>query len=226
MAAELWFANRDVDGFGTRAACIIAGPAGSALESLLSLVDYSGMVCIEISRRAALCEAIPGVSSLYTSSWTLLQAHNLNHSKMVKTYLLAFGVSWVWRQNFHLGCMTVCKDTEVDFVGTSQPSQDGNDELSMKSSPTSSFPHAPTARPINLVRRVTTGPSPEFLRAAEMEREMERKRQRARKEAKRIMKKIRAYATATARLQRKHKRLCAFAAGSSEEDKENTFWAH
>lgn len=40
------------------------------------------------------------------------------------------------------------------------------------------------------------------------------------------MKKIRAYAMATAQLQRKHKRLRAFAAGRSEEDKENIFGAH
>jgi hypothetical protein len=54
---------------------------------------------------------------------------------------------------------------------------------------------------------------------------MERKRQRALKEADQVLKKIRAYATATAQLQRKHKWLRAFAAGRSEEDKENMFWA-
>ncbi|KAJ6566639.1 hypothetical protein B0H19DRAFT_1232725 [Mycena capillaripes] len=70
-------------------------------------------------------------------------------------------------------------------------------------------------RCLNLVRRVTPGPSRELMRMTEKAK----KRQLARDAARRILKKIRTHATALARLRHKHKRLSAFAAGG--KDKEN-----
>ncbi|KAJ6585886.1 hypothetical protein B0H19DRAFT_1110932, partial [Mycena capillaripes] len=70
-------------------------------------------------------------------------------------------------------------------------------------------------RCLNLFRRVTPGPSRDFMRKAEMAK----KRQLARDAARRILKKIRTHATALTRLRHKHKRLAAFAAGG--KDKEN-----
>ncbi|KAJ7448238.1 hypothetical protein B0H11DRAFT_1929176 [Mycena galericulata] len=74
----------------------------------------------------------------------------------------------------------------------------------------------PYVRSGNLVRRCSTGPSKAFLQA----REMERKRQEARDKARNVMKKIRALATATAQLRRKHRRLCTFLSETSA-NKEN-----
>ncbi|KAJ6613020.1 hypothetical protein B0H10DRAFT_2436667 [Mycena sp. CBHHK59/15] len=68
-------------------------------------------------------------------------------------------------------------------------------------------------RCLNLVRRVTPGPSRELMRMTEMAK----KRQLARDAARRILKKICTHATALARLQHKHKRLSAFAAGGERQ---------
>ncbi|KAJ7668769.1 hypothetical protein DFH06DRAFT_1182447 [Mycena polygramma] len=91
----------------------------------------------------------------------------------------------------------------------------------VKASPASTLAQTPAPRCLNLVRRVTKGPSGKSSHAEEMEK----KRQRARETARRIAKKIRTHAAVIARLQRQRQRLCAFAAAGSAEDKENTFWA-
>ncbi|KAJ7649032.1 hypothetical protein DFH06DRAFT_1208837 [Mycena polygramma] len=91
----------------------------------------------------------------------------------------------------------------------------------VKASPASTLAQSPAPRCLNLVRRVTKGPSGKPSHAEEMEK----KRQRARETARRIAKKIRTHAAVIARLQRQRQRLCAFAAAGSAEDKENTFWA-
>ncbi|KAJ7509474.1 hypothetical protein B0H11DRAFT_2216393 [Mycena galericulata] len=75
----------------------------------------------------------------------------------------------------------------------------------------------PARRNSELVRRVSNGPSPSKIRALQIER----KREEAREEARRIVKKIRALATATARLSRKHRRLCTFIANPVGLNKEN-----
>ncbi|KAJ6538707.1 hypothetical protein DFH09DRAFT_1398002, partial [Mycena vulgaris] len=72
---------------------------------------------------------------------------------------------------------------------------------------------SPFPRSFNLVHRVTRGPN-------KLAAELERKQQQARDKARRISNKIRALATATAGLRRKHRLLCAFAA--SGKNKENT----
>ncbi|KAJ7631267.1 hypothetical protein DFH06DRAFT_1224042 [Mycena polygramma] len=91
----------------------------------------------------------------------------------------------------------------------------------VKASPASTLTQTPAPRCLNLVRRVTKGPSKKPSHAEEMEK----KRQRARETARRIAKKIRTHAAVIARLQRQRQRLCAFAAAGSAEDKENIFWA-
>ncbi|KAJ6463092.1 hypothetical protein DFH09DRAFT_1227592, partial [Mycena vulgaris] len=78
-------------------------------------------------------------------------------------------------------------------------------------SPPRPLPLGTVSRSRNLVRRVTMGP------------ELERRRKHARDKARRIAKKIRALAKATARLQRKHRALCAFVREPSRNNKENVF---
>ncbi|KAF8178295.1 hypothetical protein K438DRAFT_1977933 [Mycena galopus ATCC 62051] len=94
----------------------------------------------------------------------------------------------------------------------------------VKSSPASSLVKGDTSRSLNLVRRVTKGPSEQFLRASELDRKRERARQRAQHRAKRIETEIRSLTKTTARLRREHKRLRTLLVTESE-DKENSFWA-
>ncbi|KAJ7444187.1 hypothetical protein FB451DRAFT_1294634 [Mycena latifolia] len=126
--------------------------------------------------------------------------------------------------------------SDLDVVGSSQPFEDGEYDLhyhaglKIPSSP----PHSPGSSKIlahrtRLVRRASpVKPRPtaagtsgtisrprNLVRRVTMAAEIARRRMRARTEAHRILKKLRALATATARLRRKHKALCAFVLESS-----------
>ncbi|KAJ7716993.1 hypothetical protein B0H16DRAFT_1612268 [Mycena metata] len=140
------------------------------------------------------------------------------------------------------------EDQLDDAVCSSQPFEDGEEDLtpflSLQTLPTENI-----TRRAGLIRRVPPGtsssspacvPGPisrsrprNLVRRVTMAAEMERRRSRAREEAQRISHKIRALAKKSARLmkktvrlRRKHRNLCAFAAGdvdASVGDKENVF---
>ncbi|KAJ7441588.1 hypothetical protein FB451DRAFT_1298684, partial [Mycena latifolia] len=121
--------------------------------------------------------------------------------------------------------------SDLDVVGSSRSFEDGEYDLHYHAGQKipSSPPHFPSSSGIlahraRLVRRASpvkprptaagtsdTIPRPRNLvRRVTMAAELARRRMRARTEAHRILKKLRALATATARLRRKHKVLCAF----------------
>ncbi|KAJ6489417.1 hypothetical protein DFH09DRAFT_1105394 [Mycena vulgaris] len=110
-------------------------------------------------------------------------------------------------------------ETDTDFDDAIRARQSRRARLIRRAPPVSPvkpspIPAGPWLRSLNLVRRVT------------MPAEIERRRQRARIETRRIAKKIRALARATARLQRKHRRLCNFVRDSRPvENKENIIFS-
>ncbi|KAJ7645295.1 hypothetical protein B0H17DRAFT_1186949, partial [Mycena rosella] len=124
--------------------------------------------------------------------------------------------------SYTLGSATPLPSTPAGTSSGAATGMAGRRPLVRRCSPMTPSPTAICApsnsRPFNrynLVRRVTT-PSEMTIRAAEMER----KRQSVRRKAHRIAQKLRALATDTARLQRKHRELCKLAGGTYNSNKE------